>query len=431
VDRYTNLKSQKEERGQKLNINLNENVLSPLKSVTSDDDLLSTSNGNIKRLSAIVVDSEIYNSNSSLLNDDNEIENNNSTNTINKTSNDNNTLSIPTITTTTINNNNNNDNNNDTNDTTEYNIDDTSNTEEELNSPKVVISTENSISNMLDTSVKVIEQNSPSPQNPNLGFIQRYSGRRRASVAVWADDQLSKLQQSIQNQMNKQEKSPTSLSAQTSLPYSSKRDSISNSSSQASSVYSSLSSLSRDKESTTFSNKQSMDSNLCLSTSTVITDVPSSPKKKIMKMSEMKINKIENQPYLGPLPIDLMKRCISFLDYKNQFRIRRISKIFNSLITNGDTSNIEDPIWKDYTIENPLSVSIDLSTFPKLINDSVLNTILTTCGDDIIENLDLHRCWGITDKGCKSIEAIGSEIKYLNLLDCWDITVKNNYYLYT
>jgi len=426
VDRYTNLKTQKEERGQKLNINLNENILSPLKSVTSDDDLLSSSNGNIKRLSAIVVDTEVYNSNNSILNDDNEMENNNSTNTINKTSNDNNTLTIPTITTITVNSNNNNsnnDNNNDTNDTTEYNMDDTSNTEEELNSPKVVISTENSISNMLDTSVKVIEQNSQSPQNPNLGFIQRYSGRRRASVAVWADDQLSKLQQNIQNQMNKQqEKSPTSLSAQTSLPYNSKRDSISNSSSQASSVYSSLSSLSKDKESTTFSNKQSMDSNLCLSSSTVITDAPSSPKKKVMKMSEIKINKIENQPYLGPLPIDLMKRCISFLDYKNQFRIRRISKIFNSVITNGDISNIEDPIWKDYAIEDPLSVSIDLSTFPKLINDTVLNTILTTCGDGIIENLDLHRCWGITDKGCKSIEAVGSEIKNLNLLDCWDIT---------
>jgi len=444
LDRFTNLKTQKEERGKKLDINLNESMLSPLKSITSDDDALSVNN---KRLSAI--NSETFNSINSIIFDDNDITH--SSNTINKTNNDDtnsntninsNTTNATTTTTTTLTINTNtststnintNTTNNDTNDTTNSSIDDIishSNTEEDLQSPKVVISSENSFTNILDSSVKVIEQNTPSPQNPNLGFIQRYSGRRRASVAVWADDQLSKLQQNIQNQMNKQqqEKSPTSLVANSSLHNSSasKRTSMmSNSSSQASSVYSSLSSITKDKDSSiNFSNKQSIESNLCLSSSTVMTDAntPSSPRKRIMKISEMKFNKIENQPYLGPLPLDLMKRCISFLDYKNQFRIRRISKIFNSLITNGDTSMIEDPTWKDYSIKEPLSVTIDLSTYPKLINDSVLNTILEACGDDIIENLDLHRCWGITDKGCKSIEAVGSEIRHLNLLDCWDIT---------
>jgi len=400
IDRFANLKTQKEERGKKLNINLNDNMLSPLKSITSDDDLLMSSNNNIKKIpSAISGNSETYNSNSSILNDEFEGANN----------------SIHTLNTT------NNESNNDTNDTTENNIDDTINnstTEEELHSPKIMISADNSLS-MLDTSVKVLEQNTPIPQNPNLGFIQRYSGRRRASVAVWADDQLSKLQQNIQNQLNKEQKSPTGLSAQAN----NKRESLSPNSSQPSSVFSSVSSLSNKDSTTNLSNKQSMDSNLCLSNSTVLTDNGSiSPKKKIMKLSEMKINNIENQPYLGPLPYSLMKRCVSFLDFKNQFRIRRISRIFNCMITNGNTSNIDDPVWKDFDIEEPLSISIDLSTFPKLINDNVLNTILSTCEDGIIENLDLHRCWGITDKGCKSIENIGSEIRNLNLLDCWDIT---------
>ncbi|OUM67725.1 hypothetical protein PIROE2DRAFT_4800, partial [Piromyces sp. E2] len=411
IDRFTNLKNQKEERGKKLNINLNENMLSPLKSVTSDEDILMTSTGNIKRMSNLNMSSEAYNSNNSILNDELEATSNISNHNISINESIDNT---------------NNDTNNDIIDTTENDTNDTitnSNTEEELHSPKLVISTDNSLS-MLDSSVKVIEQNTPSPQNPNLGFIQRYSGRRRASVAVWADDTLSKLQQNIQNQMNKQEKSPTGLSPPVNaLGTSLKKETISTSSSQSSSVYSSLSSLSKDKDSSILSNKQSMDSNLCLSNSTVLTDnTNSSPKKKIMKISEMKINSIESQPYVGPLPIELMKRCISFLDFKNQFRIRRISKIFNSIITSGDTSNIDDPKWNDYDIQQPLCSSIDLSTFPKLINDSVLNTILSTCGDGIIENLDLHRCWGITDKSCKTIENVGSEIKQLNLLDCWDIT---------
>jgi CRP-like cAMP-binding protein len=414
IDRFTNLKSQKEERGKKLNINLNENMLSPLKSVTSDEDILMASTGNIKRISTLNMNSETYNSNNSILNDEFEATSNISNNNINTNTNINDSID-----------NTNNDTNNDTNDTTENDTNDTitnSNTEEELHSPKLVISSDDSLS-MLDSSVKVIEQNTPSPQNPNLGFIQRYSGRRRASVAVWADDTLSKLQQNIQNQMNKQEKSPTGLAAPSStLGTSFKKESYSTSSSQSSSVYSSMSSLTKDKDSSILSNKQSLDSNLCLSNSTVLTDnTNASPKKKIMKLSELKLNSIENQPYLGPLPIELMKRCISFLDFKNQFRIRRISKVFNSVITNGDTSNITDPIWKDYDIQ-PLCSSIDLSTFPKLINDSVLNTILSTCSDGIIENLDLHRCWGITDKSCKTIEAVGSEIKHLNLLDCWDIT---------
>ncbi|ORX76221.1 RNI-like protein [Anaeromyces robustus] len=400
VDRYTNLKTQKEERGKKLNVNLNENMLSPLKSVTSDDDLIvSTTSTTNKRISTINVDTEPFNSNNSLKNEDNE------------------TNSINTIDTNTINEQNN------SNDSLEININIENASEEELHSPKIVINNDNNIS-MLDSSVKVIEQNTPNPQNPNLGFIQRYSGRRRASVAVWADDQLSKLQQNIQNQLNNKEKSPTGLSSFSSQIPSpiNKKDNSSANSSQASSVYSSLSSISKDKESI-YSNKQSMDSNLCLSNSSVISESTGvSPKKKILKLSDINMKKIENQPYLGPLPIDLMKRCISFLDYKNQFRIRRISKIFNSLITNGDTSKIEDQKWKDYNIEEPLSVSIDLSTYPKLINDNVLNTILTACGDGIIVNLDLHRCWGITDKGCKAIEKTGSEIKHLNLLDSWDIT---------
>jgi len=391
IDRYTNLKTQKEERGKKLNVNLNENMLSPLKSVTSDDDLIISTTANNKRISTINVDTEPYSSNTSIKNEENE------------------TNSINTIDT--------------NNESIEININVDSGSEEELHSPKIVINNDSNIS-VLDSSVKVIDNNTPIPQNPNLGFIQRYSGRRRASVAVWADDQLSKLQQNIQNQLNNKEKSPTGLSSFSSqIPSSNNnKDNSSANSSQASSAYSSLSSLSKDKESV-LSNKQSMDSNLCLSNSSVITDSTNiSPKKKMLKLSDMNIRKIENQPYLGPLPIDLMKRCISFLDYKSQFRIRRISKIFNSLITNGNTSKIEDPKWKNYNIEEPLSVSIDLSTYPKLINDSVLNTILTACGDGIIVNLDLHRCWGITDKGCKAIEKAGSEIKHLNLLDSWDIT---------
>jgi len=176
IDRFTNLKSQKEERGIKLNINLNENMLSPLKSVTSDEDILMTSTGNIKRMSTLNVNSETYNSNNSILNGELEATSNISNHNINININE----SIDNTT---------NDTNNDTTDTTENDTNDTitnSNTEEELHSPTLVISTDNNLS-MLDSSVKVIEQNTPSPQNPNLGFIQRYSGRRRASVAVWAN----------------------------------------------------------------------------------------------------------------------------------------------------------------------------------------------------------------------------------------------------
>eukprot|EP00833_Pecoramyces_ruminatium_P003799 jgi/Orpsp1_1/1177831/evm.model.c7180000063044.1 len=403
IDRYTNLKSQKEERGKQLNVNLNENMLSPLKSITSDEDILKSSTSNIKRMSVMNINSEPYNSNNSILNDENET-NNNSTNTINSITNDTANETTEVIINTSIKN---------------------SKTEEELHSPKLVISNDNNIS-MLDTSVKVIEQNTQNPQNPNLGFIQRYSGRRRASVAVWADDQLSKLQQNIQNQLNSKEnkeKSPTGLTAPTNLSVSStahittpinnafKKDDMSNSSSPTSSVYSSLSSLSKDKE------KQSIDS---LSIQNELENNDISPKKKILKISDMK--KIEEQPYLGPLPIDLMKKCISFLDFKNQFRIRRISKIFNIIITNGNSSELTDPKWMDYDFSPPLSTSIDLSTFPKLINDNVLKTILSACGDGIIEDLSLHRCWAVTDIGCKAIEDIGSEIRNLNLLGCWDIT---------
>jgi len=383
IDRFTNLKTQKEERGKQFDVSLNENILSPLKSITSDEDLFKTSTSNIKRISVININSEPHNSNNSLLNDDFEASNA-SNNTIDTTNND------------------------IINDTTEVAIDTSlknATTEEDLHSPKLVISNENNIT-MLDSSVKVIEQNTPSPQNPNLGFIQRYSGRRRASVAVWADDQLSKLQQNIQNQLNNKEKSQTESNAPTNLSISSTAhitSSINNalkkdSTSESSSVYSSLSLISKEKESLTQSKKQSIN----------------------QKISEIK--KIEKQPYLGPLPIDLMKRCISFLDYKNQFRIRRISKIFNIIITNGNSSDLTDPMWTDYDFNPPLSTSIDLSTIPKLINDEVLKTILSACGDFIIEDLNLHRCWEVTDVGCKAIEDVGSEIKNLNLLGCWDIT---------
>ncbi|ORY15787.1 RNI-like protein [Neocallimastix californiae] len=382
IYRYTNLKTQKEERGKQFDVSLNENILSPLKSITSDEDLFKTSTSNIKKISLININSERNNSNNSLSNDDFEASNA-SNNTINTTNND------------------------ITNDTTEVTVNislKNTATEKDLHSPKLVVSNDNNIT-MLDSSVKVIEQNTPSPQNPNLGFIQRYSGRRRASVAVWADDQLSKLQQNIQNQLNK-EKSPTESNAPTNLSVSStaqivspindalKQDNIS----ESSSVYSSLSSISKEKESLTQSRKQNIN----------------------QKFSEIK--KKEEQPYLGPLPIDLMKKCISFLDYKNQFRIRRISKIFNIIITNGNSSDLTDPKWIDYDFNPPLSTSIDLSTIPKLINDEVLKIILSACGDFIIEDLNLHRCWEVTDVGCKAIEDVGSEIKNLNLLGCWDIT---------
>jgi len=383
IDRYTDLKTQKEERGKQLKVSINENMFSPLKSVSSDEDLLKSSTSNIKRMSIMNINSESRNSNSSLLN--------NGIETINTNTNDTNKA-----------------NNEIANESSEMSVDSSlknTTTEEDLHSPKLVVSNDSSVS-LLDPSMKVVEQNTPSPQNPNLGFIQRYSGRRRASVAVWADDQLSKLQQNIQNQLNNKEKSQTESNAPTNLSISSTAhitSSINNalkkdSTSESSSVYSSLSLISKEKESLTQSKKQSIN----------------------QKISEIK--KIEKQPYLGPLPIDLMKRCISFLDYKNQFRIRRISKIFNIIITNGNSSDITDPKWIDYDLNPPLSTSIDLSTFPKLINDNVLKTILSACGDGIIEDLSLHRCWGVTDVGCKAIEDIGSEIRNLNLLGCWDIT---------
>jgi len=406
IDRYTDLKTQKEERGKQLKVSINENMFSPLKSVSSDEDLLKSSTSNIKRMSIMNINSESRNSNSSLLN--------NGIETINTNTNDTNKA-----------------NNEIANESSEMSVDSSlknTTTEEDLHSPKLVVSNDSSVS-LLDPSMKVVEQNTPSPQNPNLGFIQRYSGRRRASVAVWADDQLSKLQQNIQNQLNNKEKSPTGLTAPSNLSVPSttsiispinnafKNDNSSNISSETSSIYSSISSVSKEKESSIFNDKQSIDSNLYTG---LIDNTNSLLKKKISKMSEMK--KIEEQPYLGPLPIDLMKRCISFLDFKNQFRIRRISKIFNIIITNGNSSDITDPKWIDYDLNPPLSTSIDLSTFPKLINDNVLKTILSACGDGIIEDLSLHRCWGVTDVGCKAIEDIGSEIRNLNLLGCWDIT---------
>jgi CRP-like cAMP-binding protein len=406
IDRYTDLKTQKEERGKQLKVSINENMFSPLKSVSSDEDLLKSSTSNIKRMSIMNINSESRNSNSSLLSNGIETTNNNSNET-NKS------------------------NNETADESSEMSVDSSlknTTTEEDIHTPKLTVNNDSSDS-LLDSSMKVVEQNTPSLQNPNLGFIQRYSGRRRASVAVWADDQLSKLQQNIQNQLNNKEKSPTGLNAPSNLSVPSttsiispinnafKNENSSNISSETSSIYSSISSVSKEKESSIYNDKQNMDSNIYTG---LLDNANSFLKKKISKMSEIK--KVEEQPYLGPLPIDLMKKCISFLDFKNQFRIRRISKIFNIIITNGNSSDITDPKWIDYDLNPPLSTTIDLSTFPKLINDNVLKTILSACGDGIIEDLSLHRCWGVTDVGCKAIEDIGSEIRNLNLLGCWDIT---------
>jgi len=194
IDRYTDLKTQKEERGKQLKVSINENMFSPLKSVSSDEDLLKSSTSNIKRMSIMNINSESRNSNSSLLSNGIETTNNNSNET-NKS------------------------NNETADESSEMSVDSSlknTTTEEDIHTPKLTVNNDSSDS-LLDSSMKVVEQNTPSLQNPNLGFIQRYSGRRRASVAVWADDQLSKLQQNIQNQLNNKEKSPTGLNAPSNL----------------------------------------------------------------------------------------------------------------------------------------------------------------------------------------------------------------------
>lgn len=484
ITRFTKLKTQKEERGKKLEINLNENILSPLKSINTNDELLaSASSGNIRKLSSINSHLDSYTSNDSMMNDDHSP----ITNFYNaSTSNISNSMLI----------------NND-NDKIEIQLD-YANSSDEEKSPKIVIEGNDNIPNMLDSSIKVIEQN---VQNPNLGFIQRYSGRRRASVAVWADDQLSKLQQNIQLQLTNKEKAAASASPSSLSPTSPKSpksaiatSSLTNSINQNyteddTTNDTSISSMDpssikeSNKECTINNNKKnkplSLEKNqnnsiktVQSSTSPVENQKAKSPKKgqrseessdkttpksssktvngkiqnkgsseKPLKSSSKKsktssssitsntsiassrlsytkrMEEIMKQPKLGPLPFSLMKKCLSYLDYKNQFRIRRLSKIFNALVTNGKTDDFDKSSpWSNFKINESLSTHIDLSTFPKLVNDDVLDKIVSQCGNDTIKILELNRCWGISDKGCQAIGKIGSSIQTLNLLDCWDVT---------
>ncbi|KAJ3024539.1 UNVERIFIED_CONTAM: hypothetical protein HDU68_008022 [Siphonaria sp. JEL0065] len=188
-----------------------------------------------------------------------------------------------------------------------------------------------------------------------------HTAKRRASVAVWSDDNLMKLAQ------NATDKGSSPKSSTTPPPGRG------------------ASGLSNPKNSTT-SPLQSESSDISI-------DYRPSACEDVKRV-------------LAPFPNNVAVMILEYLNPKLLIKLRRLS--------HGMAALLEDP-------HHGLFESIDLSPWHKKIDDTILQRVLIFCGH-CVKTLNLRNCWQVTDKGLSHISEYAPCIEYINLASVWDVT---------
>ncbi|KAI9344994.1 hypothetical protein BDR26DRAFT_857070 [Obelidium mucronatum] len=182
--------------------------------------------------------------------------------------------------------------------------------------------------------------------------------KRRASVAVWSDDNLMKLAQSAAEKTSPKTSATPNRGG---------------------------SGLSNPKRSIT-SPLQSESSEISI---------------------DYRPSACEDEKRIFPtFPNDTSILILKYLDPRRLMRLR--------ILSHGVTRVLEDP--RHFFFE-----SVDLSPWHKKIDDATLLKILKFCGH-AIKSLNLRNCWQVTDKGLLSIAELAPCVEFINLASVWDVT---------
>ncbi|KAI9361587.1 hypothetical protein DFJ73DRAFT_793196 [Zopfochytrium polystomum] len=109
---------------------------------------------------------------------------------------------------------------------------------------------------------------------------------------------------------------------------------------------------------------------------------------------------------LGGLPQGIAGRVLQYLDFRQLMRIRSAGREMVALL-------LEPALG--------LVKRVDLSPWHKKIDDTILTHVVSFCGANV-EELCLRSCWQLTDKALDAIASNCVVLRSLNLSSVWDIS---------
>ncbi|KAJ3344750.1 hypothetical protein HDU83_004772 [Entophlyctis luteolus] len=109
---------------------------------------------------------------------------------------------------------------------------------------------------------------------------------------------------------------------------------------------------------------------------------------------------------LAPFPNFITRMIFAHFNFKELYRLRRINSRVAMFLQENDNKFFEN---------------LDLSPWHKIVNDSLLQTVLGFCGH-CVKKLSLRNCWNVTDKGTGYISKLVPLLEEINLASVWEIT---------
>jgi len=197
--------------------------------------------------------------------------------------------------------------------------------------------------------------------NSVTDLIQRNTGRRRASVAVWSDEKLMAMVNHVNSGLNSGKASPSIGGRRPS---------------------------SKDRW------KTSKSTSMVTSASTELQGTLEAQQQQ------------QQQQYYGIMPEAAMIRILNYLQITQRVQLRSLSKSIDNLILSE---------------QQKFARIVDFSGINKTCDDKFIKSFVTVYGH-LIEHLNLRNCWGVADEGVLAIAANCPHLKYLCLMGCWDVT---------
>ncbi|KAJ3381269.1 hypothetical protein HDU84_005234, partial [Entophlyctis sp. JEL0112] len=109
---------------------------------------------------------------------------------------------------------------------------------------------------------------------------------------------------------------------------------------------------------------------------------------------------------LAPFPNFITRMIFGYFNVKELYRLRRISCTIAVFLQD---------------VDNKFFETLDLSPWHKIVNDNLLQTVLSFCGH-CIKKLSLRNCWHVTDKGIGHISKLVPLLEEANFASVWEIT---------
>ncbi|TPX33796.1 hypothetical protein SeMB42_g07425 [Synchytrium endobioticum] len=113
----------------------------------------------------------------------------------------------------------------------------------------------------------------------------------------------------------------------------------------------------------------------------------------------------EKEELYGVLGKAIIARVLKYLPFTMVLKLRRVSRPYAALIAHPDYH---------------LTEHADLSTCHKQINDKNLLAIASYVGPNVI-NLDMKKCWEVTDKGLIKAASYMPHVQHWNLASVWEV----------